>query len=249
MKLVSPRLMIFLTVAIGGGSLILFGYFLSAGTPFPVDIARSDTGRLTFDSLLCVIFFVQHSGMIRRSAKERMARRLPALYLPALYSIASGFALLALVLLWQPTNHVLFRLHGPVRWLSTFVSLAALAGFVWGVVALRGFDPFGTHPLRAASLGTPPPSSVFVVRGPYRYVRHPLYLFMLILIWATPHLSTDRLLFNLLWTAWVVVGTRLEERDLLTDFGQTYRQYRHSVPMLIPLPGFLRHDRQDHSGA
>ena len=249
MKLVSPRLMTFLTVAIGGGSLILFGYFLSAGTPFPIDVARSDTARLAFDSLLCLIFFVQHSGMIRRSAKERIARRLPRFYLPALYSIASGFALLTVVLLWQPTSHVLFRLHGPVRWLSTFVSLAALAGFVWGVVALRGFDPFGTLPLRAVLRGTPPPSSAFVARGPYRYVRHPLYLFMLILIWATPRLSTDRLLFNLLWTAWVVVGTRLEERDLLTDFGQTYRQYRHSVPMLIPLPGFLRHDRQDHSGA
>ena len=249
MRLVGPRLMMLLTVAIGGGSLILLGYFLSAGTPFPIDIARSDAARLAFDSLLCVAFFVQHSGMIRRRAKECIARHVPAIYLPALYSIASGFALLTVILLWQPTSHVLFHLHGPVRWLTTFASVAALAGFVWGVVALRGFDPFGTLPLRAASRGTPPPSSAFVARGPYRYVRHPLYLFVLILIWATPRLSTDRLLFNLLWTAWVVVGTRLEERDLLTDFGQTYRQYRHSVPMLIPLPGFLRHDRQDHSGA
>jgi protein-S-isoprenylcysteine O-methyltransferase Ste14 len=73
-----------------------------------------------------------------------------------------------------------------------------------------------------------------VAQGPYRYVRHPLYLFMLLLIWSAPRLSTDQLLFDVLWTAWIVVGTKLEERDLLADFGQTYRQYQKSVPMLIP---------------
>jgi len=78
-----------------------------------------------------------------------------------------------------------------------------------------------------------------VARGPYRYVRHPLYLFMLLLIWSTPRFSTDQLLFNVLWTAWVIVGTKLEERDLLVDFGQTYRQYQASVPMLIPSPRAL----------
>lgn len=247
MKLVGPRLMTFLTVAIGGGSLILFGYFLSAGTPFPIDIAPTDTTRLAFDSLLCLIFFVQHSGMIRRTAKERIARRLPAIYVPALYSIASGLVLLALIFLWQPTNHVLFRFHGPARWLTAFISVAALAGFVWGVVALRGFDPFGTRPLRVAAGDTPPPSSSFVACGPYRCVRHPLYLFVLILIWAAPRLSTDQLLFNLLWTAWIVVGTNLEERDLLTEFGRTYREYQHSVPMLIPRTGLFRRHRQGNS--
>jgi protein-S-isoprenylcysteine O-methyltransferase Ste14 len=83
-----------------------------------------------------------------------------------------------------------------------------------------------------------------VARGPYRYARHPLYLFMLLLIWSTPRFSTDQLLFNVLWTAWIIVGTKLEERDLLADFGQTYRQYQASVPMLIPSPRFLlRHRR------
>jgi protein-S-isoprenylcysteine O-methyltransferase Ste14 len=79
-----------------------------------------------------------------------------------------------------------------------------------------------------------------VARGPYRYVRHPLYLFMLLLIWATPRLSTDRLLFNVLWTAWIIVGTKLEERDLLVDFEDTYQRYQRCVPMLLPLPRFLR---------
>jgi methanethiol S-methyltransferase len=230
------RLLIFLSVAIGGGSLLLFAYFLYFGAPFAVRIARSGASRLAWDSLLCIVFFLQHSGMVRRSAKTYVARRVQAIYHPALYSIASGMALSALVLFWQPTDEFLFGLHGPAPWLSGLLAALAIAGFAWGVRSLREFDPFGTAPLTAALRGTPAPSSAFVAQGPYRYVRHPLYLFMLVLIWSAPRLSTDRLLFDALWTAWIFVGSKLEERDLLADFGQTYRQYQRSVPMLIPSP-------------
>lgn len=230
------HLLAFLSVGIGGGSLVLFVYFLLFGTPAPIAIAHSDSTRLAFDTFLCLVFFTQHSGMIRRGAKQRLEKRVRSAYLPALYSIASGVALLALVLAWQPTTSFLFHLPGPARWLSGSIALLAVAGFAWGIRSLRGFDAFGTLPLKAALRGTTTPSSVFVARGPYRYVRHPLYLFMLLLIWSTPRFSTDQLLFNVLWTAWIIVGTMLEERDLLVDFGQTYRQYQASVPMLIPSP-------------
>ena len=244
MKTVSTHLLALLSVGIGGGSLLLFVYFLLFGTPSPIGIAHSDAARLAFDAVLCLAFFVQHSGMIRRGARQRLAKRISSTYHPALYSIASGACLFALVLAWQPTTNFLFRLQGPARWLSAAIALLAVAGFVWGVHSLRGFDPFGTLPLKAALRGTTAPSSAFVARGPYRYVRHPLYLFMLLLIWSTPRFSTDQLLFNVLWTAWIIVGTKLEERDLLVDFGQTYRQYQASVPMLIPSPRFLlRHGR------
>lgn len=228
------RLLGVLSVGIGGGSLVLFFYFLILGTPLPIGIAHSDTSRLVMDALLCLAFFAQHSGMIRRGAKQRLARLIPSTYNPALYSIASGMVLIALVVAWQPTANFLFHLHGPVRWLSAAIAVLAVAGFTWGVTSLRGFDPFGTLPLKAALQGTPAPSSVFVARGPYRFVRHPLYLFMLLLIWSTPRFSTDQLLFNVLWTVWIVVGAKLEERDLLADFGPAYRQYQASVPMLVP---------------
>ncbi len=240
-----PRLFTFLAVAIGGGSLVLFVYFLLFGTPVAIGLAHSDVARLVWDALLCLVFFFQHSGMIRRRVKERIARWVPANYYPALYSIASGAALFALVLLWQPTGQFLFRLHGAGRWLSVGVVAAAMAGFAWGVHSLRRFDPFGTLPLKASLRGVTPPPMAFVAEGPYRFVRHPLYLFMLLLIWSTPRLSTDQLLFNLLWTVWIIVGTKLEERDLLADFGETYRRYQLSVPMLVPSPRRRRVDLLD----
>ena len=73
-----------------------------------------------------------------------------------------------------------------------------------------------------------------VVRGPYRWVRHPLYSATLLMIWSYPVLTADRLLFNVLFTIWILVGTMLEERDLVADYGEDYQNYQRRVPMLIP---------------
>ena len=42
------------------------------------------------------------------------------------------------------------------------------------------------------------------------------------------------MLFALANTAYILVGVRLEERDLVTTFGATYELYRQRVPMLLP---------------
>ncbi len=236
-----PRMLMFLTVCIGGGSQVLFAFFLLFGAPHAVSIARSEFTRLAWDALLCLGFFLQHSVMIRRGVKDRITRRIPAASYPALYSIASGVALIALILLWQPSERFLFHLGGAARWVSVGVVLTAFVGFAWGVRSLRWFDPFGRRALQASLRGAPPPELAFVAEGAYRFVRHPLYLFMLVLIWSTPRFTTDQLLFDVLWTAWIVVGTKLEERDLIADFGETYRRYQNSVPMLIPYPRLLRY--------
>ncbi len=110
----------------------------------------------------------------------------------------------------------------------------ALAGFVWGERALGLFDALGLDAIRRHLRGEPPRQMPFAVRGPYRWVRHPLYLFALVLIWSYPDPTADRLLFNGLFTGWILVGTILEERDLVETFGEPYRRYQQQVPMIIP---------------
>jgi protein-S-isoprenylcysteine O-methyltransferase Ste14 len=50
-------------------------------------------------------------------------------------------------------------------------------------------------------------------------------------------MTLDRFLFNILWTVWIIIGTVLEEKDLVSDFGDEYRLYQRKVPMLIPWKG------------
>lgn len=223
-----------LAVSIGGGSLLLFAYFLAGGSPLGPTLPLSHSGRLAFDACLCLFFFFQHSGMIRQSVKTRLGALVPGPFYPASYAIASGVALVLVVILWQPGGHVLFRLEGPIAWGPAVVSLMAMVGFFWGVRSLGGFDLFGDGSIRRWLRGKPDRPPRFTAEGPYRYVRHPFYTCVLVLFWSTPRLTCDRLLFDVLWTAWVVAATYYEERDLVAAFGESYRSYQRSVPRLLP---------------
>jgi protein-S-isoprenylcysteine O-methyltransferase Ste14 len=223
-----------LAVVIGGGSLLVFGVFLLV-RPIPVIHLDASEGQiLLWDGLLSILFFIQHSGMIRKSFRNRLAPTIPLHYQPATYAIASGIALAAVVFLWQPSQTVLYQAGGLIRFLARAISVLAIIGFSWGVRALRNFDTFGLVPIKVHLRGTQFRPSNFVVRGPYLWIRHPLYFFMIILIWSAPDVTSDRLLFNILWTLWIIVGSYLEEGDLVAEFGKKYRDYQKTVPMLFP---------------
>jgi len=209
--------------------------FLFRGSLSLVDLGLNETSGLRLDACLCLAFFVQHSTMVRRPFRRWLARFVSEDYHGALYTIASGVVLLALVIFWQESAHTLAAPQGIVRWLVRALFLLGVVGFNWGTRALGSFDTFGIQPILHHLRGTdPPPSVPFTVRGPYRWVRHPLYLFCLMMIWSCPDLTVDRLLYNVLWTVWIVVATVLEERDLVATFGEQYRNYQRKVPMLVP---------------
>jgi len=227
-------LFVLLTGLLGGGSLFLFALFLFWGSLGLVDLGLATPAALCFDAGLSLIFFVQHSGMIRTSCRRRLGSILSEKYHGTLFTLTSGVLLLGLVIFWQGVDWQVLTLTGGLRWLARLVFLLALAGFFWGVLALGFFDPFGFVPILKEKLAIPEQPQVLVVRGPYRWVRHPLYLCVILLIWSNPDLTADRLLFNILWTVWIIIGARLEEQDLIDTFGQAYLDYQQQVPRLLP---------------
>jgi len=66
---------------------------------------------------------------------------------------------------------------------------------------------------------------------------------MILMIWSCPDLTADRLLFNLLWTVWIVIGSYFEESDLIIEFGDAYREYQKRVPMLVPFSKWPKRKR------
>lgn len=221
-------------VGVGGGSLLLLFVFLVTGPFGWIDLRLGPAAVPAWSAVLCLTFSVQHSVMVRRPLRRRLAVVADSRYHGALYALVSGIVLLVVVLMWQESEVVVVQLLGWARLLTRIVVVATIAGFAWGVWSLPGFDLLGLKPLLRASHGKPIRSARFLVRGPYRWVRHPMYTLTLVLLWCYPDLTLDRMVLNLLWTGWITVGAALEERDLVADFGDDYRRYRTRVPMLLP---------------
>jgi protein-S-isoprenylcysteine O-methyltransferase Ste14 len=227
-------LVVSISYCIGGGSLIAFAVFLYIGSFNLVGLGLDENSVLLFDAGLSVLFFIQHSFMIRRSFRRMVVRFIPEEYYSALYAVVSGMVLLAVVVLWQESDRTFALFEGISGAVFRSMYLTALAGFVWGTRALKSFDALGIRQIMNRVHGRKPRQMPFTVSGPYQWVRHPLYFFVLLMIWSCPDLTMDRLLFNVLWTIWITVGALLEERDLVADFGDRYIEYRKKVPMLIP---------------
>ena len=242
------RLTVLAAWTIGGASLLAFIFFVLNGPVRVIQLASTTASALLIDGLLCIGFFVQHSGMVRRSCQDRIARFVLRPYIPAIYAIASGLTLGVVLVAWQPAGLVIVGVFGPFRWAWRSLAVLGVVVLAAGVRALRHYDPFGVRPIEAMSSARQPRQIPLTIRGPYRWVRHPLYTAMLLLIWSYPELTADRLLFNVAWTTWIVVGTILEERDLVSMFGAEYRRYQHRVPMLIPVRLAPIRDEEGPSG-
>jgi protein-S-isoprenylcysteine O-methyltransferase Ste14 len=72
------------------------------------------------------------------------------------------------------------------------------------------------------------------IEGPYKVVRHPLYLFTIIFLILRPTMDLFYLVFLIFLIAYFYIGSFYEERKLVSAFGDRYREYQESVPRLFP---------------
>jgi methanethiol S-methyltransferase len=224
----------------GGVSMALFAVFLYTGLPSHVDLGLGEHTKLCLNTLLCFLFFFQHSFMLRKGFRNWVSGFVPANYIGACYSIFSGFFLLVLMLFWQKATLFRIEFDGAAHFLMRALFFLSIIGFFFTVRYLPPFDPLGIEVIFSRLKGKRKKESFLAVRGAYRWVRHPIYFLSLLMIWSQVSVTPDRLLFNGLWTFWIIIGAFLEERDLIATFGDAYRDYQQEVPMLIPCGRFFR---------
>jgi len=222
---------------------IFFGTFLyAAGFVGNVVVPKGLDGApvgplgtsLLIDLGLLGLFAVQHSVMARPAFKRMWTRIVPEPVERSTYVLASSLALILLFWLWRPLGGVVWDVQNPVG--RTLLH----AGFVfgWGLVLvttflINHFDLFGLRQVWLHLRGQPYRPLAFGTPGPYRIVRHPLYVGWFFAFWSTPTMTVTHLLFAVMTTAYILVAIQFEERDLVAAHPE-YASYRARVPMLIP---------------
>jgi methanethiol S-methyltransferase len=73
-------------------------------------------------------------------------------------------------------------------------------------------------------------------KGLLGIMRHPMYLALIIYLWCQVFRMSD-IVSNIVLTLYIVIGTFLEEKKLVLEFGEPYLKYKQEVPMLIPFLG------------
>jgi methanethiol S-methyltransferase len=234
-----------LVLGYGGLAYLIFlGTFLySIGFVSQFVVSKTiDTGSTSslpaaflIDLALMAVFAVQHSGMARQGFKKLFAKVASPVIERSTYVLLASVALIVLFWQWQPIPTVVWTIDNPA-----FATLAVAASFFgWLIVLYSTFlinhsELFGLTQVVTHFAGRLTAPVKFKTPGLYRLIRHPIYLGFIIAFWCAPTMTLGHLLFAAVTTAYIFVGIYLEERDLVSLFGDEYRRYRERVAMLLP---------------
>jgi protein-S-isoprenylcysteine O-methyltransferase Ste14 len=187
------------------------------------DAASTNPRRaVASDVALFALFAAHHSLFARDGVKAVLARAVPPELMRSTYVWVASLLFMLLLAAWQPVGGVLYDVDG---WAAAAAGLLQLAGIVLIASAVRAIDPLELAGIRPAAWGASP----LQVRGPYGFIRHPLYLGWMLVVLGAGRMTGDRALFAWITSIYLVAAVPWEERSLERVFGDAYARYRARV--------------------
>ena len=200
-------------------------------------------------ALLWTTYCGIHSALISTTATTFFKQVLKTRY--CFYRLFfNSFSLITLIALVIFSNAprfqgpMLFAWSGNWRIAKYFLMLVAVILIISGARHYSMSQFLGLQQIRNSRKPVPlSEPAEFNATGILGVVRHPWYLAVFILIWISD-LNAGTVIVNTVLSAYLVIGTLLEERKLVFEFGDKYRQYQERVAMFIPLKWLkLKHRR------
>ncbi len=200
--------------------------------------ASSSLVAMLINCGLLGLFAVQHAIMARPAFKKMWTKVIPEAAERATFVLATCICLCLMFWQWRPLADPIYTVENP-----TFrVILFAISFAGWGIVLYSSFlidhfDLFGIRQVFLYFRGVEYTNHPFMERSLYKWVRHPLMVGFLIGFWVTPDMTQGHLLFAVVTSVYILLGTMIEEHDLVNILSEDYHQYRKRTPMFIPRPG------------
>ena len=192
---------------------------------------------LIVNIILLVLFAVPHSVMARPGFKKWWTQFVPQPVERSTYVLIANLLVILLFWQWRPMTGVVWDVGNPVG--ATILWVLFFLGFGIVVIAsliIDHFDLFGTRQVFLYAQDKEYTDPAFKVSAFYKFIRHPILFGWIVAFWSTPRMTTGHLLFAIATTVYMLIAIRFEERDLVTFYGDAYREYQRKVPMLIPWP-------------
>lgn len=233
----------------------IFAYFLGvaalvglilwmAGWMLPVTIDKgyaatqmglSSVIAVLFNGILILIWGSQHSWMARPAFKDRWRSAIPPSIERSSYVLIVALLTAAMILLWQPLPLVIWDFSN--LWLGSVLAVIYILGWVIVLIStflINHFHLFGLQQAFENLTERETKEASFVTPMLYKLVRHPMMTGVLISLWSAPTMTVGRLVVALGLTAYIYFGLKNEEKTLVAELGDQYRNYQSTTPMVIP---------------
>lgn len=189
-------------------------------------------------ALLWAGYCALHSYLISIGFTNLMVRWLKKYYAfyRLFYLLVSLLLLIPLIQYSVQSDHQVIIVYGSfLNILRHILIYASILMFSWAFfIDYDSLSFFGIRQiLNFGKTNEIKPSNEIKKRGLLRIIRHPMYLSLIIFLWCKTFKMVD-IVVNIVLTAYIFIGTILEEKKLVREFGESYIQYQKEVPMIIP---------------
>lgn len=199
---------------------VTFGEITAGATPG--DSARR---AIAIDVALFSAFALHHSLFARIPVRAFIRRIVPAPLERSVYVWVASLMLIGTCYWWQPVPGVAWHIPRPWSWATLAVQLAGIWLTLRSAAVIDGLELAGVRQGHAAE---------FKTVGPYGWVRHPIYLGWMLVVFALGTMTMTRLVFAVVSSVYLLVAIPLEERTLRAQ-SDAYADYMRRVPRkLIP---------------
>lgn len=154
----------------------------------------------------------------------------------------NAFAIISLYLIWDLSPHPslkIYKLNPPFDYLVLIPQLAALIGIIWCFKYINFKEFLGINQLGLFLDKQYPETALdenytLRIEGPYKYSRHPIYFFSIVLLLFRAEMNLFYLTMFICFTVYFYVGSIYEEKKMVRLFGDDYRNYQKKVPRIFP---------------
>lgn len=197
------------------------------------------------DSLIIILLFalfgISHSILASFKFKRKLIEKIgdSIAFYRLFYNISSIIIFVALYAVAPKPDIVIYDLNFPFDVIIVSLQIISIGGLIWAVKYINlkeflGIDQIKRYLEGSYKIEDLDERTEFVVKGPFKYSRHPIYLFSTIFLILRPTMDLWYLIMLLCIFAYFYIGSYYEEKKLVERFGVEYTDYQKNVPRFFP---------------
>ena len=193
--------------------------------------------------LLFFLFASSHSILAAFEVKKRITDKVgdKIAFYRLFFNVSSLLIFIAIYFISPKPNIKIYDLQFPYDLIIFGIQVLGVIGLFWAGSYINLKEFLGITQMLRYFEGTYNVSDLdeyheLVVVGPFKFSRHPIYFFSIIILGFRSTMDLFYLVFFLCMLIYFYVGSIYEERSLEKRYGLKYSEYKNRVPRLIPNP-------------